>query len=116
MSKSLAERFGEYLGRFLDEEEGLLGSGFGSLARGLTYLMLVGAMAGFWPDWSVYQKPLAEITIAGVFGPVLWLLVALALVRAWFRPVPELKHAWRVWGLFFLPVFAFGCYWVFSGK
>jgi hypothetical protein len=52
----------------------------------VTYLAIFGILASRYPDFDVYQKPLAEVTVRSLVLPVLWFVACLVLMRALFSP------------------------------
>jgi hypothetical protein len=71
----------------------------GFLGRLVTYLVLLGLLAVWYPDFEVYQKPLAGVTAGGLIYPLWWLGICFVVLWALFNPRkhPQIKKAWGIW-------------------
>ena len=71
------------------------------IGRIFVYACLFGALFIFRPEADVSSKPLAQLSIGDVLAAVLWVVIALVLLNAFFRPNPrpDFQEAWGLFGL-----------------
>src|SRR5262249_6977964 len=73
------------------------------VGRIFVYAGLFGALFIFRPEGlsNVTSKPLAQLYIGDILAAVLWVVMALVLLNAFFRPNPrpDFQEAWGLFGL-----------------
>src|SRR5262249_48647340 len=73
------------------------------VGRIFVYACLFGALFIFKPEGlsDVTTKPLAQLSVGDIFAAALWVVIALILLNAFFKPNPrpDFQEAWGLVGL-----------------